>query len=74
MVKTTGYGVASPSLEDMTLDTPEIIKQGSMPITNVNELMRYMNLAEKYWAKKEFEFLKNEFLAVGDYFKKSLNF
>ncbi|MCI8939126.1 MAG: hypothetical protein HFH12_03945 [Dorea sp.] len=52
----------------------EIIKQGSMPITNVNELMRYMNLAEKYWAKKEFEFLKNEFLAVGDYFKKSLNF
>ena len=29
MVKTTGYGVASPSLEDMTLDTPEIIKQGS---------------------------------------------
>lgn len=36
----------------------EIIKQGSMPITNVNELMRYMNLAEKYWAKKEFEFLK----------------
>ena len=29
-----------------------------MPITNVNELMRYMNLAEKYWAKKEFEFLK----------------
>ena len=29
MVKTTGYGVASPSLADMTLDTPEIIKQGS---------------------------------------------
>lgn len=29
MVKTTGYGVASPSLSDMTLDTPEIIKQGS---------------------------------------------
>ena len=29
MVKTTGYGVASPSLEDMKLDTPEIIKQGS---------------------------------------------
>lgn len=29
MVKTTGYGVASPTLADMKLDTPEIIKQGS---------------------------------------------
>ena len=29
MVKTTGYGVASPTLEDMKLDKPEIIKQGS---------------------------------------------
>ena len=29
MVKQTGYGVASPTLADMTLDTPEIIKQGS---------------------------------------------
>lgn len=29
MVKTTGYGVASPSLSDMKLDTPEIVKQGS---------------------------------------------
>ncbi len=29
MVKKTGYGVASPTLSDMTLDTPEIIKQGS---------------------------------------------
>ena len=29
MVKQTGYGVASPSLLDMKLDTPEIIKQGS---------------------------------------------
>ena len=47
----------------------EIIKQGSMPITNVNELVGYMNLAEKYWAMKEFEFLKNEFLAVGDCFQ-----
>ena len=47
----------------------EIIKQGSMPITNVTELVRYMNLAEKYWSKKEFFFLKNEFLTVGDYFQ-----
>ena len=29
MVKTTGYGVAAPSLKDMTLETPEVIKQGS---------------------------------------------
>lgn len=29
MVKTTGYGVASPTLTDMKLDTPEIIKQGT---------------------------------------------
>ena len=28
MVKTTGYGVANPTLNDMKLDTPEIIKQG----------------------------------------------
>ena len=29
MVKQTGYGIASPSLADMKLDTPEIIRQGS---------------------------------------------
>ena len=29
MVKTTGYGVANPTLHDMKLDTPEITKQGS---------------------------------------------
>ena len=29
MVKTTGYGVASPTLSDMKLDKPEITKQGS---------------------------------------------
>jgi len=29
MVKSTGYGVASPTLEDMKLETPEIIKQGT---------------------------------------------
>ena len=28
MVKQTGYGVATPSIEDMKLDTPEIVKQG----------------------------------------------
>lgn len=36
----------------------EIIKQGSMPITNTIELIRYMNLAEEFWDNKEFEFLK----------------
>ncbi len=29
MVKTTGYGVAHPTLSDMKLETPEVIKQGS---------------------------------------------
>ena len=29
MVKQTGYGVVSPTLSNMKLDTPEIIKQGS---------------------------------------------
>jgi len=29
MVKQTGYGIASPSIEDMVLDEPEIIRQGS---------------------------------------------
>ncbi|GAA0444214.1 stage IV sporulation protein A [Lentibacillus halophilus] len=29
MVKQTGYGIAAPQLEDMQLDEPEIIRQGS---------------------------------------------
>lgn len=29
MVKQTGYGIAAPSINDMSLDEPEIIKQGS---------------------------------------------
>lgn len=29
MVKQTGYGIAPPALEDMVLDEPEIIRQGS---------------------------------------------
>ena len=29
MVKTTGYGVASPTISDMKLENPEVIKQGS---------------------------------------------
>ena len=29
MVKQTGYGIASPTLADMKLDTPEIVRQGS---------------------------------------------
>ncbi|RSL33473.1 stage IV sporulation protein A [Salibacterium salarium] len=29
MVKQTGYGIAAPALTDMSLDEPEIIKQGS---------------------------------------------
>lgn len=29
MVKQTGYGVATPALKDMKLDTPEVIRQGA---------------------------------------------
>ena len=29
MVKSTGYGIAAPSVQDMVLDEPEIIKQGT---------------------------------------------
>lgn len=29
MVKQTGYGIAAPSVQDMVLDEPEIIKQGA---------------------------------------------
>lgn len=29
MVKATGYGVANPTLKDMKLDKPEIVKQGN---------------------------------------------
>ncbi|HET7657216.1 MAG TPA: stage IV sporulation protein A [Bacillales bacterium] len=29
MVKQTGYGIAAPALQDMSLDEPEIIRQGS---------------------------------------------
>lgn len=29
MVKQTGYGIAAPSLQDMSLDEPEIIRQGA---------------------------------------------
>ncbi len=29
MVKTTGYGIAAPPLEDMVLEEPELIRQGS---------------------------------------------
>ena len=29
MVKQTGYGIAVPRVDDMTLDTPEVIKQGN---------------------------------------------
>ena len=28
MVKSTGYGIAMPTLKDMKLDTPEVVKQG----------------------------------------------
>ncbi|KAF6592841.1 stage IV sporulation protein A, partial [Paenibacillus sp. EKM208P] len=29
MVKTTGYGIAAPSLSEMALDDPQLIRQGT---------------------------------------------
>lgn len=46
----------------------EIIESGRKPIKNCSDVIRYMSLAEKFWAVKEFKFLKKEFLTVGDYF------
>lgn len=47
----------------------KIIAEGALPIKVCDDVIRYMNLAEEFWAVKEFYFLKNEFLLVGDYFK-----
>lgn len=47
----------------------DIIKQGALPIKKCEDVIRYMDLAEKFWNKKEFHFLKREFLIIGDYFK-----
>lgn len=46
----------------------EMIKSGGKPISNTIELVRYMDLAEKYWSTKEFTFLQKEFLTIQDYF------
>lgn len=45
-----------------------IIKNGERPIRDCDDVVRYMNLAEEFWAEKEFYFLKKEFLTVGEYF------
>lgn len=47
----------------------EIIKNGELPIKTCDDVVRYMNLAERFWSEKEFAFLKKEFLTVGEYFR-----
>ena len=46
----------------------EMIKSGSKPISNTIEIVRYMDLAEKYSSTKEYTFLQKEFLTIQDYF------
>lgn len=46
----------------------EIISSGEKPITACDDVIRYMNLAEKFWYAKEFYFMKKEFLTIGGYF------
>ena len=46
----------------------KIILSGKKPIVDCSDVIRYMSLAEEFWTAKEFEFLKKEFLTVGNYF------
>ncbi len=46
----------------------EIIASGARSIRECDDVVRYMNLAEKFWATKEYAFLEKEFLIVGDCF------
>lgn len=46
----------------------EIIASGEKPIEACEDVKRYMDLAEKFWAAKESYFLKKEFLTMGGYF------
>lgn len=46
----------------------EIIANGEKPIEVCEDVIRYMDLAEKFWAAKELYFLKKEFLTIGGYF------
>ena len=64
MVKQTGYGVATPSINDMKLDKPEIIKQGprygvklkavapSIHIINIKMMWQYLKDVLMLKAKK----------------------
>lgn len=61
MVKTTGYGVASPTLNDMSLDTPEILKQGSrygIKLKAVAPSIHIKNIKLKWLSLKDVVMLK----------------
>ena len=47
----------------------EIIQQGTLPIRSCKDVIRYMNLAEQFWERKENYFLKTEFLTICEYYK-----
>ena len=47
----------------------KVIQQGTLPIRSCSDVIRYMNLAEEFWERKENYFLKTEFLTVCGYFK-----
>jgi hypothetical protein len=46
----------------------EIIAKGALPMKECDDVIRYMDLAEKFWAAKDFYFLRKEFLTIGNYF------
>lgn len=46
----------------------KVLEQGALPISKSEHVIRYMNLAEEFWFKKEQKLLKREFLTIGSYF------
>lgn len=51
-----------------------IIEQGALPINTCKDVIRYMTLAEEFWNKKEFFFLKDEFLTIDSYFEDKISY
>ena len=61
MVKQTGYGIATPSIEDMKLDNPEIIKQGpryGVKLKAVAPSIHIKNIKLKWLSLKDVVMLK----------------
>ena len=61
MVKQTGYGIATPSIEDMKLDKPEIVKQGpryGVKLKAVAPSIHIKNIKLKWLSLKDVVMLK----------------